>query len=68
MRPADVAAANRTRTPNPHTQAAIQHLHQALAHEPDHNHKAVIANALNQLMRLQAQIMSPPQQNGGQGG
>lgn len=61
MRPADIAASNRARRPHHHTAAAIEHLHLAVLHEPDPEHKAKLTGALNQLMQMQAQMMAPKQ-------
>lgn len=65
MRPADIAAENRRQRPHAHTHHAIEHLHAAIAHEPNAQHKAKLTGALKQLMDIQAEMAAPPKVGAG---
>lgn len=47
-----------------YTQAAIQALHDAIAHEPDPEDKAVLAQCLQQILKVQAKNAASQQQSG----
>ena len=51
-----------------YTQAALQALHDAIAHEPDPADKQALAQALQLVLRVQAKNMNQQQQGGGPGG
>jgi len=48
-----------------YTQAAIQALHDAIAHEPDAADKAVLAQCLQQILKVQAKNAQADQGGGG---
>ena len=48
-----------------YTQAAIQALHDAIAHEPDPENKQIIATCLQQLLKVQAKEAAAQQQSQG---
>jgi hypothetical protein len=50
-----------------YTQAAIQALHDAIAHEPDPADKAVLGQCLQNILRIQAKNMQQQQQQSGPG-
>jgi hypothetical protein len=50
-----------------YTQAAIQALHDAIAHEPDPADKAVLGQCLQQILKVQAKNSAQAQQGGPSG-
>lgn len=54
MRPADLAASNRSRQPTAELHAAISSLHAAIAAEPEPEDKASLGSALQTLLKVQS--------------
>ena len=60
MRPADVAAQNRSRRPTQALAAAIQNLHEAIAAEADPEDKAELSKALQVCLNVQRDMAAEP--------